>query len=161
MEKRFEGSEYGAIAGNKHLVDVESDFPGDRSLTVDPSKLVPADASRFVYGCRADNMRLPFPSEFFDSYVSNLSLMLVSDPIKQIQECYRVLKHNSRACYSVWGRPANCLQFEIGTQAEINLGRRRAYKGPVGGPYAISENIESIKEQFILAGFSKDIKVWY
>jgi ubiquinone/menaquinone biosynthesis C-methylase UbiE len=38
-----------------------------------------------------DNQRLPFPSDFFDAYMSNLSLMLVPYPEKQIAECYRVL----------------------------------------------------------------------
>jgi len=77
MKRRYDNSEYSKLEGNHFKFDIESDFVGDENLTVDPSTLVPADASRFVYGCMADNMRLPFPSEFFEAYVSNLSLMLV------------------------------------------------------------------------------------
>ena len=44
-----------------------------------------------VIGCVADNMRLPFPTSYFDAYIANLSLMLVEYPERQIQESYRVL----------------------------------------------------------------------
>jgi len=34
-------------------------------------------ANKLVYGCIADNMRLPFADGVFEAYVSNLSLMIV------------------------------------------------------------------------------------
>ena len=70
-------------------VDLETDFINSNEATVAP-KLEEGD-DRLVFGCVADNMRLPFPDGHFDCYISNLSLMIVPDYLRQISECHRVL----------------------------------------------------------------------
>ena len=61
-------------------IDASTDYPGNSSLVVDEATLIGNSSSKRVYGCVADNMRLPFPSDFFEAYISNLSLMLVEEP---------------------------------------------------------------------------------
>jgi len=43
----------------------------------------------------------------FDTYISNLCLMLTEDPEKMLQETHRVLKKGGKLALSVWGRPEN------------------------------------------------------
>lgn len=66
-----------------------------------------APFSKLVYGCIADNMRLPFADGTFDAYIASLSLMLVQHPERQISEAYRVLRPGCRACFTIWGREQN------------------------------------------------------
>ena len=80
-------------------------------------------AEKRVFGCIADNMRLPFQDGVFEAYISNLSLMIVQHRDRQINEAFRVLKPGSRACFTVWGREENCLNFTIQSQAFKILGR--------------------------------------
>ena len=104
-----------------------------------------------------DNQRLPFPSDFFDAYMSNLSLMLVQYPEKQIRECYRVLQKGSKACYTVWGRPEECIQFTILREALGNLGQTQP---PLNSAFAVGADKEGTKQKFLDAGFN-EVKMWY
>eukprot|EP00357_Protocruzia_adherens_P007379 CAMPEP_0115005868 /NCGR_PEP_ID=MMETSP0216-20121206/20142_1 /TAXON_ID=223996 /ORGANISM="Protocruzia adherens, Strain Boccale" /LENGTH=280 /DNA_ID=CAMNT_0002372305 /DNA_START=61 /DNA_END=903 /DNA_ORIENTATION=+ len=52
-----------------------------------------------------DNQNLPVESDSCDRYVANLSIMLVPEPMKQLQEAYRVLQEGGLAVISTWGRP--------------------------------------------------------
>jgi len=52
----------------------------------------------------ANNESLPFPDAKFDRYIANLSLHIVESPETMLSEAYRVLKPNSIAAFSVWGR---------------------------------------------------------
>ena len=70
-----------------------------------------------VFGFRASGSALPYPDKWFNAYVSNLCLMLIDDPCKQINEAYRVLKPGSKACFTVWGRRENTLLFTTAGQA--------------------------------------------
>merc|ERR1711957_277728 len=112
-----------------------------------------------VIGCVVDNMRLPFESNFFDGYVSNLSMMIVPNPDKQISECYRVLKAKSRACFTVWGRREGCKQFTIMTQALKNLGRE-VPDAPARNNFTDGNDPEGTKKKFEAAGFN-EVKMWY
>ena len=49
--------------------------------------------------------------------------MLVEDYKLQISEAYRVMKPGSIACFSVWGRRENCLQFEVMGKVRERLGK--------------------------------------
>lgn len=111
-----------------------------------------------VFGCQADNMRLPFPDQWFDCYISNLSMMIVHDYKRQIAEAYRVMKSGSKACFSVWGRPENSFQFTVMKKSCEKLGR----PAPAGGPnnFHLNEIKDEMQAEFLQAGF-KDIKMWY
>ena len=42
------------------------------------------DYNKFVFGCQANNEKLPFADGYFDAYISNLSLMIVHNHKNQI-----------------------------------------------------------------------------
>lgn len=157
MKERYKTSEFLQFsAKNKVEIETENDFVGDQSLKMDLK--LPAGDEKVVKGCIADNMRLPFDSGFFDCYISNLSLMIVPDYKLQVKECFRVLKPGSRACFSVWGRPERSLNFTILKEAKRRLGRPENDLPPM---FHISQNIESVKKEFVSAGFAPDLKCWY
>ena len=61
MKDRYSESDFTKQPGNVVNFDTETDYVGDSSLTVQIQR--PGDgprAGRQVFGCRADNMRLPF-----------------------------------------------------------------------------------------------------
>ena len=78
-----------------------------------------------VFGFRASGSDLPYPDQWFDAYVSNLCLMLIDDPNKQITEAYRVLKPGSKACFTVWGRREQTLLFNLIGLAKKSLKKKK------------------------------------
>lgn len=66
-----------------------------------------------IYLKEADNEQMPFDSNTFDLIIASLSLHLVSNPENMVKECNRILKQNSSAHFSVWGKPENCLPFTV------------------------------------------------
>jgi ubiquinone/menaquinone biosynthesis C-methylase UbiE len=60
-----------------------------------------------------NNEILPFKDSVFNSYISNLSLMIVNNHINQIKEAFRVLKNNGIAVFTVWGNPEKCEMFTL------------------------------------------------
>jgi len=83
--------------------------------------------------------------------------MIVPHPEKQIRECFRVLQKGSRACFTIWGRPENCIQFTILREALGNLGRAQP---PLMPAFAVSADKEGLKQKFLDAGFN-EVKMWY
>lgn len=62
----------------------------------------------------ADNENLSdFGDAEFDLYISNLSLMIVNNPEKMLEEAYRVLKPNSMAIFTIWGSENLCSLMTI------------------------------------------------
>ena len=51
--------------------------------------------------------------ESFDCYISNLCLNLQAEPIQLINEAYRLLKPDSKAGFTIYGRLENCRIFTI------------------------------------------------
>jgi hypothetical protein len=89
--------------------------------------------------------------------------MLVPNPKRQINECFRVLQANSRACFSVWGHREECKQFSILNEALVNCKQDSFASGKSiwsGTNFAISENSDKTKEMFLEAGFA-DVKMWF
>ena len=126
MKQRYAGSDFTQLAGNKVVMDTESDYANtENNDRVDLDKVIQENApfSKLAFGCVADNMRLPFADNVFEAYVSNLSLMIVQHRERQIAEAFRVLKPGSRACFSIWGREENMSVFHIFRQAHLNIGR--------------------------------------
>jgi ubiquinone/menaquinone biosynthesis C-methylase UbiE len=140
LNKRYQKSDFINLPGNRVYVDLETDYINSNEATVDP-RFEPGD-ERLVFGCVADNMRLPFPDEHFDCYISNLSLMIVPDYLRQITECYRVLKPKSRACFAVWGRPENSILFTAVKLASERLGRPPVAYNAAHDNFHISKNRE-------------------
>ena len=116
--------------------------------------------SKLVFSCVADNMRLPFPDRHFDCYISNLSLMIVPDYKRQIAECFRVLQPNSKACFTVWGRPENTVQFKITGLAMEKLGRPQVPYNAANDNFHIQKNKEQVLKDFKAVGFT-NVKSWY
>ena len=67
-------------------------------------KLRKSENDRIVLGYKAYNESLPFKDATFDCYISGYSLNLVNDSKAQLREAYRVLKQDSYAALSIWGR---------------------------------------------------------
>ena len=63
--------------------------------------------SKVVLTKVANNEELPFVSDQFDAYISNLSVFLVPNHQNQLSSAYRVLKKGGRAALSTWGRQEN------------------------------------------------------
>ena len=102
--------DYKNIEGNKALIDLDNDYR-DLSKKCDIEDIIKSQGEfkRFIYGCQANNESLPFQDNTFDSYISNLSLHIVTEPKNQIAEAYRVLKTGGAACFTVWGRKSETL----------------------------------------------------
>ena len=116
MEQRYDQSTFQQTEGNKVVIDRDTDYADPactQQVQLDQIRAQQAPFDKLVFGCMADNMRLPFANEAFEAYVSNLSLQIVQHRERQISEAYRVLKPGSRACFTIWGRPENCLIFYI------------------------------------------------
>ena len=86
-------------------------------------------------------------------------MQIVPDYRKQLAECFRVLRSGSRACFTVWGRPEQTLNFVIAKKALCELNNT---------PYELNPNFKitnafetEVKEEIVKAGFSKDIRSWY
>lgn len=119
--------------------------------------MVAGDFNRLVYGCQASGTDLPFPDQWFDAYVANLVLQLISDPDAQLREAFRVLKPGSRACFGIWGTKENSFLFTSNVVAKQNLGMEPGAHHP---NFKLSEDIESLKKRVKNAGFSR-VKTWF
>jgi len=77
---------------NKFYIDTETDY---QNLKCDLDKVISEKAGeefkKFVFGCRANNEVLPFPDNYFDAYISNLSLHIVHNHKNQLAEAFRVM----------------------------------------------------------------------
>ena len=60
-----------------------------------------------VFIHEADSEKLPYPSNCFERYISNLSLFLNSDHKQALKESYRVLQKDGVAAFTVIGRVEN------------------------------------------------------
>ena len=145
-------------------MDTETDYANlEAEGRVDLSGIASENSSfdKLVFGCLADNMRLPFADNVFEAYISNLSLMIVQHRERMIQEAFRVLKPGSRACFTTWGKEENCSVWHIFRQAFYNLDR----EPPVNDfdrYFALSSNIDELRQLFVDVGFQADeVRIWH
>lgn len=54
----------------------------------------------------AENSNLPYPSDFCDRYISNLSLHIVRKRSQMLQEAFRILQKEGLASFSVFSQPS-------------------------------------------------------
>lgn len=80
----------------------------------------------------------------------------MSDPEAQIREAFRVLKPNSRACFTVWGRREMSVNFTVRMIARKNLGLENL---PSASNFDAGENIDQTRQLFLNAGFA-NVRVW-
>lgn len=78
----------------------------EENHTVDMKKMIRENdkIGKQVYLGVADSEKLPFDDCQFDTYVSNFSLMIVSDYQSMLSEAFRVLEYGGKMAVSVWGR---------------------------------------------------------
>lgn len=62
---------------------------------------------------RMDAEQLDLEDDHFDAALSCLGVMYMPDPLKSMQEMYRVLKPGGRAVTAIWGERKNCGWAEI------------------------------------------------
>ena len=75
-KRRMEESDFSMVQGNKMVFDCETDYVADSSARVDLDAIVTSQGEfrKMLYGCQASGTALPFPDNWFTSYVSNLVL---------------------------------------------------------------------------------------
>lgn len=101
-------------------------LPAARAVGTDGEVVATDLSDRMVEACREasaglnhvrvhqmDAEDLDVPDASFDCALCSLGLMYVPDPIKSLQELYRVLKPGGRAVVSVWGERQNCGWAEV------------------------------------------------
>eukprot|EP01122_Echinamoeba_exundans_P005397 TRINITY_DN15559_c0_g1_i1.p1 TRINITY_DN15559_c0_g1~~TRINITY_DN15559_c0_g1_i1.p1 ORF type:complete len:465 (+),score=99.19 TRINITY_DN15559_c0_g1_i1:86-1396(+) len=90
-------------------------------LEIAKQTLSSVDGNRIKY-LEANGEQLPFENDSFDRVIANYVLHLTTDPVKMLQEVYRVLRPGAVAGFSMWGRPENSPQFTINNVALKKLG---------------------------------------
>ena len=160
LKERYDENGFGQISGNVLVIDAETDHTKEGSA-VDIDAIVASqnDFKKFVYGCRASGIALPFSDASFDGYASSLVLQLISDPAAQLKEAFRVLKPNSRACFAVWGRKTMSLNFTTPMIARNKLGVPLSVVPGTPSNFDCSENMDKTRQLILDAGFSH-IKFW-
>ena len=169
-KQRFYQSDYAMIPGNKVTIDDQTDYTsGEARLDLDQMVQDQGEYRKLVIGSQASGSALPFPDDWFTSYVSNLVLMLVDSSVNMIREAYRVLKPGSTAAFTVWGRRENSMIFTAKDIAEQRIresqGQQAAQQNDTQPANAVSNfdfsrDIEHFEEVFREAGFNQ-IKHWY
>ena len=163
--------DYNKVPGNKSVIDDQTDYLAlsDEDNTklknmCDVQKIIDeqGDFRKLVIGCQANNELLPFPSDFFDCYISNLSIHIVCNPLNQAKEAFRVMKHGSAACFTVWGRRERSLQFTFWNKvlAEfLNEDQMKTLDAERTHFYMWDDEGAHLKDCLEKAGF-KGIKYW-
>lgn len=164
MKDRFENSDYRSLPGAKFVMETEIDYANLQSdWRVDLDSVIAQNKpfEKLVFGCVADNMKLPFADNCFEAYVSNLSLMIVQHRERMIQEAFRVLKPGARACISTWGHEENMSVFRIFRQAHTNIGRQPP-ANDFDRYWALTSDLNEFRKMFVDAGFvASDIRIWH
>lgn len=169
IKANYEGEdcEYKLVPGNKFVVDTETNYaefkdPNSLKATVDLSKMLDSHQPfrKFVFACQATNELLPFESQFFDSYLANLSLLHVNSRPNMLNEAFRVLRPGGTACFTTWGRKEKCVFF---TTVDTVLGRHFPPETlklfDKSHFFKLYENKDQTLQEMEAAGFT-DIKVW-
>lgn len=106
---------------SKRMELIEQDFNGNLQFW-DKTCFEPSDSKKFIEHFPKSNVSfrlldnenlVGIPNNTFDAVFSNLSLHLVENPEKMLNETFRVLKPGGRAGFSVWGRKENSKFFTI------------------------------------------------
>mmetsp|Transcript_28091 Transcript_28091/g.24819 ORF Transcript_28091/g.24819 Transcript_28091/m.24819 type:complete len:264 (+) Transcript_28091:58-849(+) len=122
------------------------------------TEIDPEEGKKQVAILKANNEDLPFADNYFNSYISNLSLQLVSNHKNQLLEAYRVLKKGGIAGFSVWGAPEKTRNFTFLKFALQKLGFDINMEEEIDGAFHLSDR-EQLRKDALDAGF-KRVKVF-
>ena len=113
---------------------------------------------RKLFISELNNESLPYPDEFFDCYIANLSLMIVTNHHNQLLEAYRVLQPGGMVGFTVWGRKENGEFFTLLPDILEKLDMKKPSEEDES-PYSLSE-IDNLVSDVKKAGFKK-VKSYY
>lgn len=71
------------------------------------------DLMKKMFVTVANNEKLPYADGVFDTYISNLSLMIVDQHKNQLKEAFRVMQSGATAGFTVWGREEYCKHLTL------------------------------------------------
>ena len=110
-----------------------------------------------VFIHEANSEKLPYPSNCFERYLSNLCLMLVGDYKQALKESYRVLQKDGIAAFTVIGRRENDSFWKTVFDAFKAVGIEDADFSK--DPHHLSDR-DALKKDFEEVGY-KNIKMAY
>ena len=152
LKKKFD-SEHMSIEG-KIKATVLEEF-GDE-IDVDSIICNEAD-TREVFIHEADSEKLPYPSNCFERYISNLCLFAVGDYKQALKESYRVLQKDGIAAFAVIGRRENDSYWKLVFDAFKAIGIEDADFQK--DPHYLGDR-DALKKDFEEVGY-KNIKMAY
>lgn len=115
------------------------------------------DLTKRIFATVANNEKLPYPDGSFDRYISNLSMMIVDNPLNQMKEAFRVLENGGIAGFSVFGREEMSRFFILLPESVKALG----YEMPkLTRSYFHNNDRDKMKEDLESVGF-KEVKTFY
>ena len=88
--------------------------------------------------------------------------MIVNNPLNQISEAYRVLKPDSAACFTIWGRRDMSLQFtcvEMALEKYMSEDQKKAEAAIRSNFHLYEDKGVKMREYLQQVGF-KEIKMW-
>ena len=103
----------------------------------------------------ANNEKLPFASEEFNSYTANLSLQLVDNHMNQLREAYRVLGKDGIAGFTVWGKRESSTVFTFISKALAQAGIE--LPNPPLDSFHLGEDKQKLVEDAKKVGFKKAV----
>lgn len=154
FRKRYEASDFGYNKANSFEF-----FDSATHATIAPAgKSEPGVSLQVFHG---DNEALPFVDSSFDAYVSAASLYIVNDPVKMLQESYRVLRKGGEAGFSVLGKLKDSTFFSVMNGILEKHCKKHGVEQPKRRSFFYLGADESLLlKMFRDAGFSK-VKAWH
>ena len=101
LKKKFESEDM--LGASKIKTKFLEEFGDEIEIDIDNMISSEKDIKQ-VFMHEANSEKLPYPSNCFDRYISNLCLMLVGDYKEALKESYRVLQEGGTAAFTVIGR---------------------------------------------------------
>jgi ubiquinone/menaquinone biosynthesis C-methylase UbiE len=99
-----------------------------------------------------DAEKLNFDDLTFDCVTMNFGILHLEKPEEALRQAYRVLKPDGRFAFTVWGKPAESVGFDIILSAISNQGNA-AVALPQGPPFFRFSEPEESRNQLMAAGF--------
>lgn len=161
MKDKFDDpeSDYTVIPGNKYDIKDEELIPlGQQTFDLE-ERIKISSKDRFVLGCLANNECLPFKDGTFDCYISNLSLMIVTNHKNMLAEALRVSQQGATLAFTVWGRKQNMQIFEVLDTVLIKHDLK-PNTPPKKTNYDLGKDPEGLKAEMLALGFA-NIRMWY
>ncbi len=155
FRKRYEASDF------SHNKENSVEFCGDAAphSTIAPQgKARPGVSLRVFHG---NSEALPFVDSSFDAYIAPASLYVVNDPLKMVQESYRLLRKGGKAGFSVFGKLKDSTFFNVMSGIMEKHYKKLGVEQPKRRSlFYMGEDESALLKMFRDAGFSK-VKAWH